>query len=36
LEQHPELSKLIESWPHLPQSMQIGIIAMVESGTKDR
>ena len=36
LEQHPELSKLIESWPHLPQSMQIGIIAMVESSAKDR
>jgi len=36
LEQHPELSKLIESWPHLPQSMRIGIIAMVESSAKDR
>ncbi|HVT87940.1 MAG TPA: hypothetical protein VHD56_03730 [Tepidisphaeraceae bacterium] len=31
LEQHPELSKLIESWPNLPPSMRIGIIAMVES-----
>ena len=36
LEQHPELSKLIESWPHLPQSMRIGIIVMVESSAKDR
>ena len=36
LEQHPELSKLIESWSHLPQSMRIGIIAMVESSAKDR
>jgi hypothetical protein len=36
LEQHPELSKLIESWPHLPQSMQIGIIAMVESSAKGK
>jgi site-specific DNA recombinase len=36
LEQHPELSELIESWPNLPQSMRIGIIAMVESSAKDR
>jgi hypothetical protein len=27
LRQHPELSKLIKSWPHLPSSMQIGIVA---------
>ncbi len=36
LEQHPELSKLIESWPSLPPPMRIGIIAMVESSAKDR
>jgi hypothetical protein len=36
LEQCPELAKLIESWPHLPQSMRIGIIAMVESSAKGR
>ena len=27
LRQHPELSKLVESWPHLPSSVRIEIIA---------
>jgi hypothetical protein len=36
LVRHPELSKLIESWPNLSLPMRIGIIAMVESSEKDR
>ena len=34
VQEHPELARLIEAWPTLPEPMRAGILAMVDTASK--
>jgi hypothetical protein len=36
IEKCPELVRLIDAWPSLPDAIRVGILAMVEAAQKDR
>ena len=35
-EKHPDLAKVIDTWPDLPEAIQAAILAMVETSTKPK